>query len=262
MMKIKYSKWLNNKINLAMPIVCIQDSMFRFFLRLVCSIHGRMKGIYFNWYWKKFESELLNNYKLKLLEIKYRKKQTGYVKYFEFRRTVEFNLKRALMLNLDSRLVHQNILDLGCGFGVFGLICRYFGHNYTGLDCDIPRVTHSTLFQETFRAINPNTTRISHYIERFRPMPVKDASFDMIVAFQIVFNRFNCVDPWGVDEWKYFLRELRRITKENASILLHFSKPNNSPHHRVPEVQELFLSLGLQADGPYVGIRREQLSGL
>jgi SAM-dependent methyltransferase len=142
------------------------------------------------------------------------------------------------------------ILDLGCGFGMFALAARHFGHECDGLDMDDANDPNTTMFREVFHTLN-GRDRISHRIVGFEPLPVPDGSYDLTTAFQICFTNFNRPDAWGVKEWSYLLKDLKRILAPGGRVLLHFSKPEGSDLYRPPVVEEMFRELGAELDGPY-----------
>ncbi len=184
---------------------------------------------------------------------KYTVAGAGYVKYFDLPKTVEFALNRAYRLNLQ-RSRPLRILDLGCGFGVFGLIAQKWGHHYEGLDIWLPDSVDCRLFREVYATLH-TAPRIDGGIQRFRPIPIPDGeSFDLITAFQIVFHRFNQPDPWGEDEWRDLLRATATKLNPKGVLMLHFSKPDRAESLWPESVKKLFVQAAAHFDGPYVTI--------
>src|SRR5690606_24836900 len=138
---------------------------------------------------------------------------------------------RAFRLDLDSK-EPLRILDLGCGFGVFGVIAKKWGHAYQGLDYWDADDPNCRLFREVFTLLHGGG-RIDAGVHRFEPIPASTgAKYDVITAFQIVFHRFNRPDPWGEDEWRFFLKSAAELLSEKGVVLLHFSKPDGSDRFR------------------------------
>lgn len=163
--------------------------------RILSSLRNRIWATHFNRRHRQILRRI-NTPHMAAIREKYTAEGTGYVQYFNLSKTVEFALARAYRLELHHRRALR-ILDLGCGFGVFGLIARELGHRYDGLDIWVPESSDSRLFHEVFSTLHP-TPRTDGAIQRFEPIPAPVGKrYDLITAFQIAFHRFNQPDPWG-----------------------------------------------------------------
>lgn len=228
--------------------------------KIIRGVRNRLIAVRYN-RWHRRILRQISTPETAAIREKYTAQEAGYVKYFDLNKTVEFALNRAYRLKLQ-RCRPLRILDLGCGFGVFGLITQEWGHHYEGLDIWLPDSVDCRLFRETYEILHA-APRIDGAIQRFQPIPILEGeSFDLITAFQIVFHRFNLPDPWGADEWKYFLCDAFKRLNPGGMLMLHFSKPDGSDRFWSESVRELFTQAAAQFDGPYVTITREGISNL
>lgn len=216
--------------------------------------------LFFKWYdcrlyeiIKRLESDDIS-----IIKNKYEQSNPKYIKYFDHYKTSLFGLKRCIMLDLPFSS-KKKILDLGCGFGVFGLHAKSFGHEYTGLDMWDGTDVNCHLFREVFEALHPEKKRIDEKIQRFQNLQNIEGEYDVITAFQICFTLFNSDQPWDVAEWKYFLLNLESHLSADGIILLAFSKPDKSKLFRSPSVESFFYIIGAEINGPYVKITKSSL---
>jgi SAM-dependent methyltransferase len=129
---------------------------------------------------------------------------------------IERDLERALLLQLHQKN-DLDILDIGSGFGWFGLICRELGHSYIGLDDG--RVP---LYAEAFSLLG--LKRYIHRILPFQSLPAFKEKFDLIACFQICFNLYPGHYDWGFGEWAYFMHNLAEYTRNDTlSLLIEFN---------------------------------------
>jgi 2-polyprenyl-3-methyl-5-hydroxy-6-metoxy-1,4-benzoquinol methylase len=223
-----------------------------------------LKKIFFYLYYKWHDQRLFKIIKrlesgdLESIKNKYKNLNAKYCKYFDHYKTSLFALKRCIMLGLpfSSR---KKILDLGCGFGVFGLHAKSFGHEYTGLDMWDEADVNSHLFRDVFEALHPGKKRIDERIEKFQKLNKIDQKYDIITAFQICFTLFNSEQAWDVSEWRFFLLDLDAHLLENGVILLAFSKPEKSQLFRSQGVESFFYTIGAEINGPYVKLHKNTL---
>jgi len=105
------------------------------------------------------------------------------------------------------------ILDLGCGFGYFLFGARHFGHEVVGLDVDDPYMLAVTNLL--------GLKKVLHTIRPLHPLPeIPGGPFDRVTAFATCFDNAGMEGQWGVQEWTWFLKNLRRQLAPGA--VLHF----------------------------------------
>jgi len=161
----------------------------------------------------------------------------GYSKYLDFSAHIARAVYHIHQLNLN-RSQPQKILDIGSGAGYFPLACKYYGHDAQGLDMDtIP------MYNELKNLVGLSWT--PYRIEAYKPFPVFSHKFDTITAFQIMFNRLPTGQLWGIDEWKYFLEDLKaNVFKEHGTLYIGFNTIQKHEHHQLQEIIEFMQSLG------------------
>jgi 2-polyprenyl-3-methyl-5-hydroxy-6-metoxy-1,4-benzoquinol methylase len=217
---------------------------------------------YFYYIWHDYRLKkiikTLHSGKMQLIQKKYENLNATYCKYFDHYKTSLFALKRCIMLGLPFSS-KKKILDLGCGFGVFGLHAKSFGHEYAGLDMWDEANVNSHLFREVFEALHPEKKRIDERIEKFQKLNKIDQKYDIITAFQICFTLFNSEQAWDVSEWRFFLLDLDAHLLENGVILMAFSKPEKSQLFRSQSVESFFYIIGAEINGPYVKLHKNKL---
>jgi len=132
----------------------------------------------------------------------------GYERYLDTSYYLRLSVSRALALGLDDG-TPRRVLDIGCGAGLFLLVCRHLGHSVQGLDLD-----WIAIFNESVERFG--IPRVTHEIRPFEPLPTFDgAPFDLITAFAAKFERYDtppgaAIEIWGEPEWAYFLNEIRQ----------------------------------------------------
>jgi len=91
-----------------------------------------------------------------------------------------------------------SVIDLGCGAGHFGLLCRAAGHDFTGIDIADP----------IFAQITPpmGTEYVDDPVHpRFFQTSYASSRFDLITGFLINFNIESSGSVWREDGWATFL---------------------------------------------------------
>ena len=125
----------------------------------------------------------------------------GYSKYLDIRTWMAAKLTYFYLLNLHKARPMQ-ILDLGTGPGYFPYICSLYGHQAVAIDLDnVPMYNELVKFFDVKRR--------SVRINKFEKLPDLGKRFDLITAFMIKFNNHNRSDLWGVDEWRFFIEDLK-----------------------------------------------------
>ena len=190
---------------------------------------------------KGIDLQALEELRKKFDDHQYRKYQD------RFEHSLVRNAERVYTLELQKSK-GLRILDLGCGFGYFMLGAKYLGHHPVGLDLSDP------YFNEVTRILG--LQKVVHRIEPFQPLPdLPGGPFNLVTAFATMFDNAGLEGQWGLKEWKYFLRDLRRSMAPGC--LLHFkfnqykgpgTKTGIGCRTVTPELWEFFQSLGGKFD--------------
>lgn len=126
------------------------------------------------------------------------------------------NAERVFALGLHKS-TGLRILDLGCGFGYFLHGTRFFGHHPVGLDLEDPYLGQVTRLL--------GLTKVEHRIVAFQPLPeIPGGPFDLVTAFATMFDSAGFEGQWGLKEWTYFLRDLRRFMAPGCRAYFKFNQ--------------------------------------
>jgi SAM-dependent methyltransferase len=156
---------------------------------------------------------------VKFHEVVAQHRSEGYdsYKYFDKQLWLRSKMMRAIELGLD-KAAQAAVLDLGCGAGYFLYCCKYLGHNVHGID--LP----SYAFYRDMIALF-GLSRTGFRIEAHKPLPLLYRRFDVITAQQICFNGHKTESLWGVQEWDFFLNDLREnYLNPGGTIALEFNE--------------------------------------
>ena len=122
------------------------------------------------------------------------------------------NAERVYKLQLDKSK-GLRIFDIGCGFGYFMYAATQLGHQPVGLDIDDPYLGQVTTLL--------GLKKVVHRIEPMQPLPqIPGGPFDLVTAFATMFDRAGFEGQWGLKEWTYFLKDLKRFMAPGC--LIHF----------------------------------------
>jgi len=161
----------------------------------------------------RFEEETLANRKNDLLKImqsidmerfdQLRRKWNSNEKskYLDIEKYIMIRLLDVYRLNIHRR-GPMKILDLGTGCAYFPVICRYFGHDVFTLDIDV-----NDMYNEVVACFH--IPRKIHRIEKFVPLPGFQHKYDLVTAFDVVFNNHGSEQVWGKDEWSFLVSDIR-----------------------------------------------------
>ncbi len=108
-------------------------------------------------------------------------------------------VKHARQLRLE-KAHRQSILDLGTGCGYFPYVCRHYGHDAVGVDVSVP------MYREICSLLGLEWHE--HRIEPKKRLPSFDRRFDLVTGLLVFFNHPRENQLWGVDEWRFFLKDL------------------------------------------------------
>ena len=149
----------------------------------------------------------------------------------------------AIQLGLHKK-PPMNILDLGCGAGHFGHVCRALGHDYIGLDVE------NQLYADLCDMFG--LRRIVHRIVSGQPLPRFAQHFDLVSAVDICYDYVG-LDPatkanlyWNLEDWTWFLASLKHEVKLSGSLYFQLN-PHLTPGGEwvySPMVIALFRAMG------------------
>jgi SAM-dependent methyltransferase len=163
-------------------------------------------------------------------------------KYLEMEKWLTTNIRRVLNLGLDF-MPRKRVLDLGSGAGQFLYVCKRLGHDVLGLDLPDPSIAWYGEVLEVF-----GVPRVLRSIDPFVPLPDLGPRFDYVCAFMVCFNRHVYENAWKIDEWRFFLDDLRTHLKPGAIVWLELN-PGLDGTHYTPELRSFFESRGAIVDG-------------
>jgi SAM-dependent methyltransferase len=163
-------------------------------------------------------------------------------KYLEMEKWLTTNIRRVRNLGLDF-IPGKRILDLGAGAGYFLHICKRLGHDVLGLDMHDPG---AAWYGEMLELLG--VRRVIWRIDPFVPLPDLGARFDYVCAFMVCFNRHVYEDAWKIEEWRFFLDDLRTHLKPGGVVWFELNPGANGAHYG-PELEAFFKSRGAIVDG-------------
>jgi SAM-dependent methyltransferase len=155
----------------------------------------------------------------------YQREPTSAAKYARPHHWVLLNALRAADLGLHTS-ARLRILDIGCGPAFFLAIARALGHQCRGVDAPdsvltpVERDVYTTLVDvlQCRDVVSPLL------IERFKPLPFREAPFDLITAFWICFNRHRQPDEWGTPEWRFFVEDAMACLLPGGRMMLDLNE--------------------------------------
>lgn len=131
-------------------------------------------------------------------------------------------------LKLDTS-TPLDILDFGTGAGFFPFMCRELGHNCLGTD-ERGRDNYEPCYDHLKLDISPVLVpTLETLAGKF------DKKFDLIVSFRSFVGTRPAV--WGVEEWKYFLKDCSDNLLKNDNSRIFFSCNSGlktSPYSSMP----------------------------
>lgn len=149
----------------------------------------------------------------------------------------------AQSLNLvreDGTASIRRVLDIGTGAGFFPFTARYLGHDAESIDvCDDPLYGELTELLGVYRKI--------HRVRIENPLPDFEQKFDLITAFQLVFDRDPALPggAWGPSEWASFLNYVRtNHLTENGSVFLGLNSGLTNEH--LKSLDDLYNKVGAE----------------
>jgi SAM-dependent methyltransferase len=173
-------------------------------------------------------------------------------KFLDVKTFLPMTIRRAWRLGLHKP-PPLDVLDLGTGVGYFPVVCRHYGHRAVAIDLDI-----NPVFRDATKWLGVD--RRVWEIRRFEPLPSLGKRFDLVTAFMVNFDRVREQgnEPWGPDEWGFFLSDVaRNQLKQSGRLALLL----NSHTERLPGVIEYFKGKAASIDLPWVVFTSMELAG-
>lgn len=170
-------------------------------------------------------------------------------KYGDINYRVKLNLTHALYLRLDQK-PPLDILDVGCGYGYFSLVSKYFGHNCIGFDKN-----ETPLHKDIFDLWG--CKHIGHRINEDQVLPPLEQQFDLITAFLITFHQNPDGTLWNAAKWRTFLQALKPALKPGGEIFFHLNALDGRYYSK--EVFQYFVSIDAHVFGSYVWIKANNI---
>lgn len=144
----------------------------------------------------------------------------NYSKYFDLTEYVRVHFNHVRRIGLEKETKPKNVLDLGCGSGLFLAICQHIGHRGVGLDVG------SEMYRDM--AIALGVERRVGLILPQEPLPQDLQGFDVITAMSTKFDREDFANPgvptWTAADWKFFFTDLAQRLNEGGIIYVSPNK--------------------------------------
>jgi SAM-dependent methyltransferase len=149
------------------------------------------------------------------LRVKYR--DARWNKYFDLQTYVPISVEFCQQLRLFGSQTQQ-ILDVGCGTGLFLHCAQHFGHRGIGVDIEDELMGEMARLMKVERRIEP--------VRAFNPISV-EGEFDLVTAMGTLFNLPNAKigeGRWSCAEWGFFLADLERRLSPAGRVFLRINR--------------------------------------
>ncbi len=160
-------------------------------------------------------------------------------KYYDLPVHLLRSMWQAHELGLDKEQGKIKILDMGMGFGYFVLACEHLGHDISGVD-----LGEGTVYENVTRKLDTLRKRIPWCITADAPLPENIGTFDLITAFQPMFDYGVDGRLWNVDQWKMFFQTIRPCLNDNAKLYLGLNTVKKEQLGQLEEKKQYFDMLG------------------
>lgn len=145
--------------------------------------------------------------------------ERNYSKYFDLDQWFNYHARLLMLAGLHETEEPMQILDLGCGSGIFMFLCQCLGHAGVGLDID------SEMYRRMADVLGVDW-RVAPVLAN-TPLGEDLTGFDMITALAIKFDRLDwgpqSDEPWGLEEWQFFILDAASRLNPGGHM---FIKPN------------------------------------
>ncbi len=156
-----------------------------------------------------------------------------YAKYLDVEDRLPLNIRRAQDLKLQ-RMPPLEILDIGCGGGLFLFVAQSLGHRGLGLD-----VGGIPVFDGLIDLLG--IERRNYRVSAFEALPNCGRRFDLITAFATAFHGGREDSwRWGAREWDFFISNLEQHLEPNGRIFFDLNAAYKGKYF-TPEILEVFL---------------------
>jgi len=160
-------------------------------------------------------------------------------KYFDMDKWLIRKMRAIVFLGLDTS-PPIDILDIGTGAGHFVYLSKYFGHSAWAID--LPGIAVYDDLCDWF-----GVEKQPFRVEARKPLPDLGQRFDLITAFMIGFNTKADGTLFTVEDWDWFLDDVRdNQLKPGGRLLLKMIRQvdRTGPKFGDPELTELFAKRG------------------
>jgi hypothetical protein len=188
----------------------------------------------------------------------YQREPTSAARYARPHHWILLNALRVADLGLHTT-PKLRVLD-GCGPAYFLAIAQALGHQCYGVDAPdsvltpVERDVYTTLVD----ALQCREVVSPLLIERFKPLPFREAPFDLITAYWICFNRHRQPVEWGCAEWRFFVEDAMAWLRPGGRMMLDLNE-NSERYGELrfydASTRDYFRSVGTVAGGKVVVVR-------
>lgn len=168
----------------------------------------------------------LDQVRLNEIKIKYNKFKYVHNLHKWFKTHLKYNKQ----LNLHNSKP-KNIIDLGTGAGIFPYIAKQFNHAASATDFAVNKhknmqlsLAKGVFFNEFTEFLNINVIPWKIYPNKPSPNISINRKFDLIFASHLTWF-LTTGDKWTLDEWNFFLFDLKQHLTDDGEIWLRFNKP-------------------------------------
>ncbi len=150
--------------------------------------------------------------------------------------TIDSTIKWILASTEKKQL---NILDLGCGPGLYSEKLAKMGHNVTGVDFSSNSIEYAK------KEAKKKKLEITYLKENYLNLDLEENSFDLVI---LIFTDFGPLLP---KEREQLLRNIRRVLKPNGAFIFDVLNDNNIEDKISPKNWET-SDLGFWKNTPYL----------